>query len=109
MRIIDGSELYNIEKMLDTEIVKKSPEASWLLSQVLHDIQASPEIDQESLPVVQQLRAEVEQLEKSRAMWRNRTRKLLANARETESEMEKVNAELDDVLKLLNDKAYQRE
>lgn len=66
MRIIDGSELYNIEKLLDTEIIQKSPEASWLLSQVLHDIQASPEIDPETLPVVQQLRAELEKVKAER-------------------------------------------
>lgn len=64
--LIDGNELYNIEKLLDTEIIQKSPEASWLLSQVLHDIQASPEIDPESLPVVKQLRAELKKMKAER-------------------------------------------
>lgn len=66
MRIIDGNELYNIEKLMDTEVIQKSPTASWLLSQVLHDIQASPEIDLETLPVVKQLRAELEKVKKER-------------------------------------------
>ena len=42
VRPIDGNELYRIEKLLDTDIVQNSKEASWLLDQVLHDIQAMP-------------------------------------------------------------------
>ena len=58
-RLIDGSELYGIESLLNTEIIQNSPEASWLMAQVLHDIQASPTIDPESLPIVRQLREEL--------------------------------------------------
>ena len=41
-RAIDGDELLRIERLLDTDIVQNSKEASWLLDQVLHDIQAMP-------------------------------------------------------------------
>ena len=58
-RLIDANELYGIESLLNTDIVQNSPEASWLMSQVLHDIQASPTIDPETLPIVRQLRAEL--------------------------------------------------
>lgn len=59
MRLIDGEELYNIEKLLDTNIIQRSPEASFLLSQVLYDIQASPTIDPETLQIVQELREQL--------------------------------------------------
>lgn len=58
-RLIDGSELYGIESLLNTDIVQNSQEASWLMAQVLHDIQASPTIDPEALPIVRQLREEL--------------------------------------------------
>lgn len=57
-RLIDGDELYGIESLLNTDIIQNSPEASWLMAQVLYDIQASPTIDPETLPIVRQLRAE---------------------------------------------------
>lgn len=41
-RAIDGDELLGIERLLDTDIVRQSKTASWLLDQVLHDIQAMP-------------------------------------------------------------------
>ena len=41
-RAIDGDELLGIERLLDTDVVRKSKTASWLLNQVLHDIQAMP-------------------------------------------------------------------
>lgn len=59
MRLIDANELYGIESLLNTDIVQNSPEASWLMSQVLHDIQASPTIDPETIPIVRQLRADL--------------------------------------------------
>ena len=49
MRLIDADFLYDMEKMLDTDIIRGSKEASWLLGQVLFDIKAFPEIDPESL------------------------------------------------------------
>lgn len=58
-RLIDGDELYGIESLLNTDIIQNSPEASWLMAQVLYDIQASPTIDPEALPIVRQLRAEL--------------------------------------------------
>ena len=42
VRPIDGAELIGIERLLDTDVVRKSKTASWLLDQVLHDIQAMP-------------------------------------------------------------------
>ena len=41
-RAIDGDELLGIERLLDTDEIRKSKTASWLLDQVLHDIQAMP-------------------------------------------------------------------
>ena len=45
-RAIDGDELLGIERLLDTGIVRQSKTASWLLDQVLHDIQAMPALTQ---------------------------------------------------------------
>ena len=42
MRAINGDELLGIERLLDTDVVRQSKTASWLLDQVLHDIQAMP-------------------------------------------------------------------
>lgn len=59
-RLIDGNELYGIESLLNTDIIRNSKEASWLMSQVLYDIQSMPTIDPETLPIVRQLREELE-------------------------------------------------
>ena len=40
VRPIDANELLGIERLLDTDVVRQSKTASWLLDQVLHDIQA---------------------------------------------------------------------
>ena len=42
VRPIDANELLDIERLLDTDVIRKSKTASWLLDQVLHDIQAMP-------------------------------------------------------------------
>lgn len=42
MRPIDGDELLGIEQLLDADVVRKCKTASWLLDQVLYDIQAMP-------------------------------------------------------------------
>ena len=42
IRPIDGNELLGIERLLNTNVVRQSKTASWLLDQVLHDIQAMP-------------------------------------------------------------------
>lgn len=60
-RLIDGNELREIESLLNTDIIQGSEEASWLMSQVLHDIDAMPTIDPETLPIVRELRAELGQ------------------------------------------------
>lgn len=62
MRLIDGNELYGIEKLLDTDIIQSSKESNWLMSQILHDINAMPTIDPETLPIVQELRVELERV-----------------------------------------------
>ena len=45
-RPIDANQLYRIEKLLDTDIVKKDKVASELLEQVLYDIQHMPTLTQ---------------------------------------------------------------
>lgn len=42
IRPIDGDELLGITRLLDTDAVRQSKTASWLLDQVLNDIQAMP-------------------------------------------------------------------
>lgn len=42
---IERNEFYNIEKLLDTDVVRKSKTASWLMEQFLHDIQEHPAAD----------------------------------------------------------------
>lgn len=42
---IDKQNLYNIEKLLDTDVIRKSKTASWLMDQVLHDIKESQAAD----------------------------------------------------------------
>ena len=53
-RPIDANQLYRIEKLLDTDIVKKDKVASELLEQVLYDIQHMPTLTppNEALPVL---------------------------------------------------------
>ena len=51
VRPIDGNELYRIEKLLDTDIVKKDKVASGLLEQVLYDIQHMPTITPPNEPL----------------------------------------------------------
>ena len=58
-RLIDANELYGVESLLNTDIVKNSKEASYIISQVLHDIQTIPTIDPEDLPIARQLREEL--------------------------------------------------
>lgn len=50
-RAIDGNELLDIERLLDTDVVRQSKTASWLLDQVLHDIQAMPTLTPQSEPL----------------------------------------------------------
>lgn len=50
-RAIDGDELLGIERLLDTDVIRKSKTASWLLDQVLHDIQAMPTLTQPNEPL----------------------------------------------------------
>lgn len=51
VRPIDGDELLGIERLLDTDVVRQSKTASWLLDQVLHDIQAMPTLTPPNEPL----------------------------------------------------------
>lgn len=56
-RAIDGDELLGIERLLDTDVIRQSKTASWLLDQVLHDIQAMPTLTPPNEPLtLEQLR-----------------------------------------------------
>ena len=57
VRPIDANELYRIEKLLDTEIVRQNKVALNLLEQVLYDIQHVPTLTQPNEPLtLKQLR-----------------------------------------------------
>ena len=57
IRPIDGDELLGITRLLDTDAVRQSKTASWLLDQVLHDIQAMPTLTPPNDPLtLEQLR-----------------------------------------------------
>ena len=57
VRPIDGDELLGIERLLDTDVVRQSKTATWLLDQVLHDIQAMPTLTPPNEPLtIEQLR-----------------------------------------------------
>ena len=51
-RAIDANELLGIERLLDTDVVRQSKTASWLLDQVLHDIQAMPTLTLPNEPLI---------------------------------------------------------
>ncbi len=40
VRMIDANELLGIEKLLETDIVRRSKTASWLFDQMIHDIES---------------------------------------------------------------------
>ena len=57
-RAIDGDELYRIEKLLDTDIVRQDKVALNLLEQVLYDIQHVPTLTPPNEPLtLEHLRA----------------------------------------------------
>ena len=61
VRPIDANELYRIEKLLDTDIVRQDKVALNLLEQVLYDIQHVPTLTQPNEPLtLEELRAIVE-------------------------------------------------
>lgn len=51
VRPIDGNELLDIERLLDTDVVRQSKTASWLIDQVLHDIQVMPTLTPPNEPL----------------------------------------------------------
>ena len=52
IRPIDGEEMLGITRLLDTDVVRQSKTASWLLDQVLHDIQAMPTLTPPNEPLM---------------------------------------------------------
>ena len=57
VRPIDGNELYRIEKLLDTDIIRQDKVALNLLEQVLYDIQHAPTLTPPNEPLtIEQLR-----------------------------------------------------
>ena len=57
VRPIDGNELYRIEKLLDTDIVRQDKVALNLLEQVLYDIQHMPTLTPQNDPLtIEELR-----------------------------------------------------
>ena len=62
-RAIDGDELLGIERLLDTDVIRKSKTASWLLDQVLHDIQAMPTLTPPNEPLT------LKDVKKERYIW----------------------------------------
>ena len=63
IRPIDGDELLGITRLLDTDAVRQSKTASWLLDQVLHDIQAMPTLTPPNEPMT------LEQAKKEKYIW----------------------------------------
>ena len=51
-RLIDADALYQVEKLLDTNIVRHDEIASNLLEQVLYDIQHFPTVTQPNEPLI---------------------------------------------------------
>ncbi len=101
MRMIDGEELYNIEKLLDTDIIQNSKEAAWLMSQVLHDIEAMPTIDPETLPIVQELREQLSKVTAERdALKLNPPVEIKSDAFELAMQLAQATAERDAAVKL---------
>ena len=68
IRPIDGAELLGIERLLDTDVVRKSKTASWLLDQVLHDIQAMPTLTPPNEPLTLEELRELKELSGESAM-----------------------------------------
>lgn len=54
-RPIDANQLYRIEKLLDTDIVKKDKVASELLEQVLYDIQHMPTLTPQNEQIIDEI------------------------------------------------------
>ena len=63
IRPIDGDELLGITRLLDTDAVRQSKTASWLLDQVLHDIQEMPTLTPPNEPMT------MEQAKKEKYIW----------------------------------------
>ena len=63
VRPIDGNELYRIEKLLDTDIVRQDKVALNLLEQVLYDIQHVPTLTQPNEPLTLEVLAKSQLLQ----------------------------------------------
>lgn len=63
VRPIDANELYRIEKLLDTDIVRQDKVALNLLEQVLYDIQHAPTLTQPNEPLTLEVLAKSQLLQ----------------------------------------------
>lgn len=66
VRPIDANELYRIEKLLDTDIVRQDKVALNLLEQVLYDIQHVPTLTQPNEPLTLE---KLENMEDTTPVW----------------------------------------
>ena len=64
VRPIDANELYRIEKLLDTDIVRQDKVALNLLEQVLYDIQHVPTLTQPNEPLTLEVLAKSQLLQR---------------------------------------------
>lgn len=95
IRLIDGNELRGIESLLNTDIIQSSKEASWLLSQVLYDVDAMTTIDPETLPIVRELRAKISSLNAGIENLSYVAKKAYEQRDDIKNELERVTAERD--------------
>ena len=81
IRPIDGNELYRIEKLLDTDIVRQDKVALNLLEQVLYDIQHVPTLTPPNEPLtLDQLRVRWKGCDSCKAACWNCSHNLLCRA-----------------------------
>ena len=81
VRPIDGNELYRIEKLLDTDIVRQDKVALNLLEQVLYDIQHVPPLTPPNEPLtLDQLRVRWKGCDSCKAACWNCSHNLLCRA-----------------------------
>ena len=68
-RLVDADALYQVEKLLDTNIVRHDEIASNLLEQVLYDIQHFPTVIQPNEPLILDSRLISQGCEKRRGVF----------------------------------------
>lgn len=76
------------------------------MQHVLEDLDSAPEIDPESLPVVKQLRAEIERLNRGIENLSKNVENAYKQRDELRAELEKVKTERDTLVKIFRDLAF---